>query len=470
MPAPGSLEAQRADAQTKANDGAIAIEALSASAERLRGQVRTTAASVAKTEQALTEARQRASDAARQAKEARSSLARLQIQTQQINQRIRNMAVAAYIAPDTFENLEVVSSEDPTSTLRRQTFASIATGTDQSTLETFRARRQDINALETAAKDAEARQRKSERTSLATLKTLNAEKRSQQDQLDDLAQKIDEMALQVEEWRGIDESLTKQIDERNAQLARFLAQQAAAAKAAEAKAAADAALAAKAEAAAKTASSSSTSTSTSTSTTSKSAKKTNGASGSTTSTSSKDVSSTSMGAGGTGNGTPLPPGDPRWAYAIPGYPPPPAEWKAPVGMITFAQTEMASGIRVKSSIAPQVRRMVAAAAADGVALKGAGYRKIETQIQIRYQRCGHSSLQVWVNPSTTCTIPTAPPGTSRHQNGVAIDFDLRETRSCVGAPKPCSGSPAYDWLVRRAAEFGFYNWPRESWHWSIDGK
>lgn len=94
---------------------------------------------------------------------------------------------------------------------------------------------------------------------------------------------------------------------------------------------------------------------------------------------------------------------------------------------------------VCSTIAPQVQRMIAAAARDGVTLQGNAYRTYAQQ-QDRYanRRPG---------------VPVAVPGTSMHEQGLAIDFTVYD----------------FDWLSAHAATYGFYNLPSEPWHWSTNG-
>jgi len=116
------------------------------------------------------------------------------------------------------------------------------------------------------------------------------------------------------------------------------------------------------------------------------------------------------------------------------------------------------GITVNCQISSPLRAMLSAAAADGVSLSGGGYRDPAQQIALRQEHCGSSQYAIYQMPSGQCSPPTARPGQSMHELGLAIDFDN------------CSrGSAAFNWLRGHAGSFGFYNLPSESWHWSVNG-
>ena len=118
----------------------------------------------------------------------------------------------------------------------------------------------------------------------------------------------------------------------------------------------------------------------------------------------------------------------------------------------------AAGITVNCQIASQVTAMINAAAADGVSLSGGGYRDPAEQIALREQHCGSSYYAIYEMPSSQCSPPTAKPGSSQHEVGLAIDFSN------------CSrGSSCFSWLSANASSFGMYNLPSESWHWSVNG-
>jgi len=119
----------------------------------------------------------------------------------------------------------------------------------------------------------------------------------------------------------------------------------------------------------------------------------------------------------------------------------------------------ASGIRVNCQIASQVSAMITAAANAGVSLSGGGYRDPSAQISLRRQHCGSSYYAIYQMPSSQCRPPTARPGQSNHEVGLAIDFNNCSSR----------GSACFRWLAGNASRFGFYNLPSEPWHWSVDG-
>ena len=119
--------------------------------------------------------------------------------------------------------------------------------------------------------------------------------------------------------------------------------------------------------------------------------------------------------------------------------------------------------KVARQIAPQVEALLAAAEADGIKLGCASsYRPIEEQIRLRKQNCGPTDYDIWQKPSDQCTTPTARPGTSNHEKGLAIDFTYN-------GKSMTRDDPGFRWLAANAARFGLRNFPSEAWHWSVDG-
>jgi D-alanyl-D-alanine carboxypeptidase len=120
-------------------------------------------------------------------------------------------------------------------------------------------------------------------------------------------------------------------------------------------------------------------------------------------------------------------------------------------------------VQVAGDIAGSVERLLADAYEDGIALCGYGYRDPADQIALRRANCGSSSYAIYQAPSSYCSPPTARPGASLHEQGLAIDF------TAGGGSTIGSGSGSYSWLRANAADYGLYNLPGEPWHWSVDG-
>jgi LAS superfamily LD-carboxypeptidase LdcB len=121
------------------------------------------------------------------------------------------------------------------------------------------------------------------------------------------------------------------------------------------------------------------------------------------------------------------------------------------------------GITVNSSIAGQLQSMLNAAAADGIVLTGGGYRDSSSQIALRRAHCGTSHYAIYEMPASSCSPPTAQPGTSMHEQGLAIDF-IANGRSITSR-----SSEGFQWLAANAGSYGFRNLPSEPWHWSVNG-
>jgi LAS superfamily LD-carboxypeptidase LdcB len=115
------------------------------------------------------------------------------------------------------------------------------------------------------------------------------------------------------------------------------------------------------------------------------------------------------------------------------------------------------GITVASSIADALDRMWTAANADGITFGGGGYRDPQQQQALRDAHCPSRN-----SPASACHPPTARPGHSMHERGLAIDFT-------TGGRTLTTGSAGYRWLRANAASYGFYNLPGEPWHWSTNG-
>ncbi|HET7487848.1 MAG TPA: M15 family metallopeptidase [Acidimicrobiales bacterium] len=120
------------------------------------------------------------------------------------------------------------------------------------------------------------------------------------------------------------------------------------------------------------------------------------------------------------------------------------------------------GITVAASIAGRVDSLLSAAAADGIVLGGSGYRSPDQQAATRRANCGTTDYAVYQMPASQCSPPTARPGQSMHEQGLAIDFTYN-------GQIVSRSSPGFTWLRANASRYGLYNLPTEPWHWSTNG-
>ena len=106
-------------------------------------------------------------------------------------------------------------------------------------------------------------------------------------------------------------------------------------------------------------------------------------------------------------------------------------------------------------------------------LYSSGYRTLDTQIYLRMKKCSARNVQeIMMRGNSNCSPPVAPPGYSRHNLGLAIDYG-----GIMGARGQLSQPPSR-WLralQRNTAPDGgngtYYikRYSAEEWHYSIDG-
>lgn len=121
----------------------------------------------------------------------------------------------------------------------------------------------------------------------------------------------------------------------------------------------------------------------------------------------------------------------------------------PIGGFTFRKCAI-GGAYVNSLVSQQVLAMVEAAKNEGTTLEFSNsFRSYAEQQALYKANCS----------GTVCNPPTAVPGKSQHERGLAIDFS-----ACDNKLTSC-----YKWLAQNAATYGYYNLPSEPWHWSVSG-
>ena len=109
---------------------------------------------------------------------------------------------------------------------------------------------------------------------------------------------------------------------------------------------------------------------------------------------------------------------------------------------------MFDGYRIAKEVASYLRPMVDAAAADGIRVKvNSGFRTMKDQERLKAEWTAKGRPKL-----------AATPGYSKHQSGIAVDFDVHWNRK------------AYNWLVKNAYRYGFVRTViRERWHWEYRG-
>ena len=109
--------------------------------------------------------------------------------------------------------------------------------------------------------------------------------------------------------------------------------------------------------------------------------------------------------------------------------------------------------------------LVGAARADGIRepllLPVSGFRDPARQRQL-----WQAALQRYGSPQEARKW-VAPPGSSAHQSGRAIDFYLGGRNSSANVTQ-LRTLPAYRWLLTNAVRFGFYPYAAEPWHWEYN--
>lgn len=133
------------------------------------------------------------------------------------------------------------------------------------------------------------------------------------------------------------------------------------------------------------------------------------------------------------------------------------------GGLATATCPAGGSITVAGAIVGNVQDLLDASWAAGVSMCGGGYRDPQQQIDLRREHCGTSDYAIYEMPSSECDPPTARPGSSMHEVGLAIDF------TCDGGGTVDTGDSCWTWLSAHADEYGLFNLPSEPWHWSTNG-
>lgn len=458
-------------------------------------------AAVTKAESNHRNAVQAAADASRQAAAAQAEIKRLELEGLPLRAQLKKLAVDSFIDDGVDDELQIFDDKAPADAGKRGTIRKVVGGDAATTIEAIRAHSEDLDFRRTEFADAESRAKAEAEKAKTEVIRLEAAQKREEAALADLEAEVENLAMRADELRSIDAKLTAQIDARNAEFARRL-REAAAQKAAAEKAAAASKAKAKAEADAKSAADAAQAQAEAEASADESETTAPPTTGSddpvappttsnvktgddndeptpiaTTTTTKPPVTTDDPQPAPTTTTTPPPPttsepiGDYNSPFYVPGYPPPPFGWEPPPGMPLPSEIVYVEGIDVHESIADELQALLAAAKKDRVVFTGGGYRTLAEQLKARKTNCGSSAAAIWLWPSYKCSVPTAQPGRSQHQKGLAIDFGVGGKTICFPLPSAsCKGHAGFNWLKANASKFGFYNLPSEAWHWSTTGK
>jgi len=370
---------------------------------------------VATQEAELDEATRAHQEAEAELVDAIQAVADAQLRIEDLNRRADELVVQAFVSPPSDNALDAFRADSLSDASVKQAVIEIQADTDADLLDQLDEAHEDMEvqqANETAAEAAAEARRAEAAQELADVEAALAQ---QQDFAADLEERLNAKLAEAESLKEFDKALSDRLVREQAEVARRIrAMQEAAERQRRAQEAAARAAAARAAAAA--------------------------------------------------NEPPPPASAPDSAPRIPAAPPASVVTRAPGGLATVTCPHGGS-ITVAGSIADNVQALLNAAARDGVSLCArSGWRSTEKQIQLRREHCGSSNYAIYYMPASRCSPPTARPGTSNHERGLAIDF------SCNGGGAITRGNECWDWLVAHAGEYGLYNLPSEPWHWSTNGR
>lgn len=417
------VRAEQAQVASRINTSEASLAEIDAALQTIEENLRTQEAALARTEAEISQAEKDIADA-------EAEIERLTAEIETLRAEIRRRAIQAYVSPPSEGVLTVFDADDASTASSRQFFIELRAQSDAEIADSLDGANKDIDHERQKATEAKATAEAKKAEQVERTEAVKEAKAQQERVASDLESTINAQIARSVELSTTDRALSKKIAEEQAALvARLAAQKAAeqeaARKAASEREAAEAERIRRESAARHVSASGQESAPAAASSPAPSSGGSSGGGGS------------SSGGGGGGAAPPTP---------------------GPVD--SGIQLAYVQGVPVNAAVANQVVAMINAAAADGVSLRiGNSYRSVSHQIQLRMSNCGTSHYAIYSMPSSACRPPTAPPGRSQHQLGLAIDF-----ASCSSRSTAC-----YQWLAGNASRFGYYNLPSEPWHWSTTG-
>jgi len=392
------VQAEQAELASELNTNKASKDEIDQALEVLDENLQTQEAALARVQDEVAQAKQDIADA-------EAAIERLDAEVAQLKDEIKRRAVQSYVSPPGDDALSVLETNDFVTASSRKFYLELRSQDDADIADRLDGALSDLDFQKRKATEARDVAEKKEAEQAERTDAVRAAKAQKQQLADKLESTIASQIQRSIELQATDRALAKQIAEEQAALVARLAAEKAAREEAERKAAA--AAAAQQPAA-------------------------------------PDPGNQAPGGGETGPLAPVAPVNPG----------------GPTGTGTGGIPLCTVGnITVNCAIKTNLANLLSAAAADGVSLSGSGYRDPSRQIELRRAHCGSSYYAIYQMSPSACRPPTARPGSSQHEIGLAIDFSNCSSR----------GTQCYRWLAGHAAAYGFYNLPSEAWHWSTTG-
>jgi peptidoglycan hydrolase CwlO-like protein len=416
-PDPAGTERERDAVRGQRAEVALAVDALEAEDADVRSALAELETNVANQHAELEEAERAHEEAEAELAAAIEAVADAQRHIDDLNRRADEMVVEAFVNPPSDHALDAFRADSLSDASVKQAVIEIQADADADVLDQLDAAHEDLQVEEANKVEAEAAAAAKKDNATAALADLEVALAQQETFAVEIEERLNAKLAEAESLKQFDEELSEKLVREQAEVAARLE---AMRRAAERQRAAEAAATAAAEAAAGRA-------------------------------------AAAARAAQAAADQPEPEPEPR-------APAPSVIQPAPGGLATVTCPHGGS-VTVAASIADNVQALLDDAAADGVSLCArSGWRSPQAQIELRRAHCGSSDYAIYHMPASQCTPPTARPGSSMHERGLAVDF------SCNGGGAIRRGNECWDWLAAHANRYGLYNLPSEPWHWSTNGR
>jgi peptidoglycan hydrolase CwlO-like protein len=406
-PDPAKTERERDDVRSQRAEVDLQIDALQAKDVEVQAALSELENNVATQQAELDEAERAHEEAEGELAAAIQAVADAQLRIDELNRRADELVVQSFVSPPTDNALDAFRADSLSDAAVKQAVIEIQADTDADILDQLDEAHEDMEveqANKTAAEAAAEEQKDEAAQELVDVQTALDQ---QQDFAADLEERLNAKLAEAESLKVFDKALSDRLVREQAEVARRLR---AMQEAAERQRRAD-------EAAARAAAAD----------------------------------------------RPAPASDS--APRIPAMAPPASVVTPAPGGLATVTCPHGGSVTVAGSIAGNVQALLNAAANDGVSLCAvSGWRSPEEQIDLRREHCGSSNYAIYYMPASQCSPPTARPGSSMHERGLAIDF------SCNGGGAIRYGNSCWNWLAAHANDYGLYNLPSEPWHWSTNGR